>query len=74
LYGGHVDIARDPVQISAGHQIILNATGCFKSVVPYLTLRGLLYRLNVVYIFEQSNALLTLPPAPIHFDLLWARI
>lgn len=46
----------------------LNATGGFKSVVPYITLYGLLHRLPVTYIFEQSNALLTLPPAPVNFD------
>lgn len=48
--------------------IVLNATGGFKSTVPYLTLYGLMYRLPVVYIFERSDALLWLPPAPIHFD------
>ena len=49
-------------------QIILNTTGGFKSTVPYLTLYGLLHRLPVVYLLEQSDALLTLPPAPIQFD------
>jgi putative CRISPR-associated protein (TIGR02619 family) len=49
-------------------EIILNATGGFKSTVPYLTLYGLLYRLPVVYIFERSETLIWLPPAPVHFD------
>ena len=46
----------------------LNVTGGYKSVVPYVTLFGLLYRLPVVYIFERSNTLITLPPAAINFD------
>jgi putative CRISPR-associated protein (TIGR02619 family) len=48
--------------------ILLNAAGGYKSVVPYQTLFGLLYRIPVTYIFEQSPAMITLPPAPINFD------
>lgn len=47
---------------------ILNATGGFKAVVPYLTLFGVIHRVDVVYIFEQSSTLIRLPPLPIHFD------
>ena len=50
------------------HDVWLNVTGGFKSVVPYVTLFGLLYRLPVVYIFERSETLITLPPAAINFD------
>ncbi len=57
-----------PILEDLQHQVILNATGGFKSVVPYLTLYGLLHRLQIEYIFEQSEALMTLPPAPINFD------
>lgn len=49
-------------------QAILNVTGGFKAVVPYLTLFGLMHRLEVVYIFETSNSLIRLPPLPINFD------
>jgi putative CRISPR-associated protein (TIGR02619 family) len=47
---------------------VLNATGGFKGVVPYLTLYGLLESLPVVYLFERTEALLHLPPAPVSFD------
>jgi putative CRISPR-associated protein (TIGR02619 family) len=57
-----------PLLDNPNEEVILNATGGFKSVVPYITLYGLLYRLPVVYIFETSETLLSLPPAPIHFD------
>jgi putative CRISPR-associated protein (TIGR02619 family) len=49
-------------------KVILNATGGFKAVVPYLTLFGVLHRIDVVYIFERSDMLIRLPPLPIHFD------
>ena len=53
----------------AGRQeVTLNVTGGFKSVVPYVTLYGLLHQLPVVYLFERSKALLRLPPVPINFD------
>lgn len=50
------------------YEVALNGTGGFKSVVPYLTLYGLINQYSVYYIFEQSNALIELPPAPITFD------
>ena len=49
-------------------EIWLNVTGGYKSVVPYVTLFGQLFQLPVVYIFERSESLITLPPAPINFD------
>ncbi len=51
-----------------GLQTVLNVTGGFKSVVPYVTLYGLLHQLPVVYLFERSKSLLRLPPVPINFD------
>lgn len=54
-------------QAAAGG-VVLNVTGGFKSAVPYVTLYGLLHQVRVVYIFEQSHHLFTLPQAPVHFD------
>lgn len=51
---------------------VLNVTGGFKSVVPYMTLYGQLHRIPVVYVFEQSNQLITLPPVPVNYD--WERL
>lgn len=48
--------------------LLLNVTGGFKSVVPYMTLYGQIHQIEVVYIFERSNQLIRLPPAPINFD------
>ena len=49
-------------------EIVLNASGGFKSMVAYLTLYGLIYRQTVCYIFERSDQLIEFPPAPISFD------
>ena len=49
-------------------ETILNVTGGFKSVVPYMTLYGILNGLNVAYLFERSDRLIHLPPAPLGVD------
>ena len=51
---------------------LLNVTGGFKSVVPYMTIYGQLHRIPVVYIFERSEQLITLPPVPVNYD--WDRL
>ena len=56
----------------AKKDVILNMTGGFKAVATYLVLYGMLYQVDVVYLYEQSNQLLTLPPAPLQFD--WERM
>jgi len=48
--------------------VLLNTTGGFKSLVPYLTLYGMMNNLKVVYVFEFSKELIYLPPAPVNFD------
>ncbi|MBD2456637.1 putative CRISPR-associated protein [Nostoc sp. FACHB-87] len=53
------------------NEIILNATAGFKSLVPYTTLIGLLFKIPVKYIFETSSELLILPPIPVDFDLVF---
>ncbi|MCC6240017.1 MAG: putative CRISPR-associated protein [Phycisphaerales bacterium] len=55
-------------QTGTDTQVVLNVTGGFKGVVPYLTLYGLLKQIPVIYLFERSNAVITLPPAPLSFD------
>lgn len=49
-------------------ETILNITGGFKSVVPYMALYGLFYGIEVVYLFEFSEHLIKLPPAPLGVD------
>ena len=47
---------------------VLNTTGGFKSVVPYIALYGMFYGISVVYLFEFSEHLIKLPPAPLGVD------
>jgi len=55
-------------QWRSSHDIILNATAGFKSLIPYMTLIGALNGLTMQYIFEQSPTLLTLPFVRLQFD------
>lgn len=52
--------------------VVLNVTAGFKSVVPYVTLFGILNGLRIVYLFERSDSLIELPAMPISFD--WERV
>jgi putative CRISPR-associated protein (TIGR02619 family) len=48
---------------------IINPTGGFKGVVPYLTIIGMLEKnVEISYIYEQSPELITLAGLPISFD------
>lgn len=47
--------------------VVLNPTGGFKALVAYTVLVGMLKRVPCRYIFEQSEALLDLPPLPVEF-------
>lgn len=50
------------------HDIIINPTGGFKGIVPYITLIGMLFSKPIYYIFENSDALIRLPIIPINYD------
>jgi putative CRISPR-associated protein (TIGR02619 family) len=60
-------ILQDPQRRYSGG-VILNPTGGFKGVVPFMTVLGMLYSAKVVYMFEFSNQLVTLPPLPVTLD------
>lgn len=58
----------DP-QCRYGGEIVLNPTGGFKGVVPFMTILGMLFALRTVYVFEFAEQLIQLPPLPISFNL-----
>lgn len=58
----------DP-QRKYGGGLVINPTGGFKGVVPFLTVIGMIFRVPTVYVFEFSDTLIHLPPLPINFDL-----
>lgn len=48
--------------------IIINPTGGYKAVIPFLTILAQLYKFDIKYIYENSNELITIPKLPIQFD------
>ena len=48
--------------------VIVNPTGGFKGIVPFLVILAALYGAKAVYIFENSDTLIQLPPLPISLD------
>jgi putative CRISPR-associated protein (TIGR02619 family) len=66
-------LANDSVRYS--YDIILNPTGGFKGVVPFITILGMLYGQRSVYLFEFAEELINLPPLPFSFDIqLYNRV
>lgn len=55
-------------QFQYSYDIILNPTGGFKGVVPFLTVLGMLFSCRTVYVYEFSNDLINLPPLPFSID------
>lgn len=74
-------------EIETGHKkdynVVLNITGGYKGVIPYLTLFGMLYqegeedgkekRISIKYLYEDSKELITLPNLPVAFDIFTWR-
>ena len=58
---------RDPQRKYEGG-VVLNPTGGFKGVVPFISLLGMLYGASVVYGSRASQQLVSLPPIPITHD------
>jgi CRISPR/Cas system-associated protein Csm6 len=48
--------------------LILNITGGYKGLIPYLTILGQINRVPVKYKFEESDALISIPQLPVNFD------
>jgi len=57
-----------PGYAESGYEIIFNLTGSFKSLQGYLSIIGMFYADRLVYIFEQSEELLTIPQLPLRID------
>lgn len=55
--------------IRYSYDIILNPTGGYKGVLPFLTILGMLYGKKIAYIFEFADELIWLPPLPFSFNL-----
>ena len=58
---------------AGGYQALaINITGGYKATLPYLTILAQLYRISLYYTFEDTDALITIPQAPLVID--WGLI
>lgn len=64
----------DSISANAGgwQAVAINITGGFKATVPYLTILAQLYRVPLYYNFEDTDALIKIPQAPLVID--WGLI
>lgn len=53
---------------NTGENIVICATGGFKAEIAYLNLLGALLQVEVVYIYEQHEGLVSLPRLPLSWD------
>lgn len=50
-------------------KIILNITGGYKGLIPFLTILGQVYdNVQIVYLYEESNSIIFIPKLPINFN------
>ncbi len=48
---------------------ILNISGGYKALIPYTTIIGQLYKVPLMYMYEDSDTLVVIDPMPINFDM-----
>lgn len=50
-------------------RMILNMTGGYKGIIPFLTILGQIYKdVEIKYLYEDSGQLITIPGLPVNFD------
>ena len=49
-------------------EILLNISGGYKVLIPYLTILSMILKIDIYYIFEDSDELIKVPALPIGFD------
>ena len=65
-------LVRDTRLSNVGESIVICATGGFKAEIAYLNLLGALLNVEVVYVHELHNELVTLPSLPLAWDTAFA--
>jgi guanosine-3',5'-bis(diphosphate) 3'-pyrophosphohydrolase len=51
-----------------GDDVVFNITGGYKGVVPYMTLLGMFEKAEILYVFQEIDALIRLPALPLRMD------
>ncbi|WP_299643262.1 putative CRISPR-associated protein [uncultured Chloroflexus sp.] len=62
-----------PSRREEGYRVIFNLTAAFKSLQGYLSVMGMFYADEMVYIFEGSEQLVSIPRLPIQVDFAALR-
>lgn len=55
------------------NKVIINYSGGYKAIIPYLTILGQLYNYDLAYVHEDSKELIDVKPLPISFDVSLAE-
>lgn len=63
-----VDSIHKIIQSSYFENVILNITGGYKALIPYMTIIGQINNISIYYIFENTNELIKIPQAPISIN------
>lgn len=53
---------------SSLNNFILNITGGYKAVIPYMTILGQIHKIDICYIFEETNEVIKIPRLPLKQD------
>ncbi len=62
------EISKREKEFNIKESTIINISGGYKALIPYMTIFAQLYELESVYIYEDSDSLITIPPLPIQID------
>lgn len=67
---GFPNLINEINSISDGYfeNLIMNITGGFKGIIPYLTIFSSINNVEIVYIYEESSEMISIPPLPIEID------
>lgn len=70
---GHMDDLAKGEEIGSGrsyyNNIVFNISGGYKACIPYLTVMAQINGCDMYYIFEDTEALIIIPPVPINIDV-----
>ncbi len=70
LKNGLSNLIRRIKEITQGYydNVIINITGGYKGIIPYLTIIGAINKCSIVYSYEDTNTLIHIPTLPIQIN------
>lgn len=64
-----IKILDEIIKKEKAENCILNISGGYKALIPYTTIIGQLYKVPLMYMYEDSDTLVVIDPMPINFDM-----